>query len=99
MTDKNQQEKNAAQRQVDLLMNAFDKAQENGGVWLNKDSKAAPKFYQQGLALSPFNALILGLQRIRTTIRQPEYTLFTEARKHGESVLSGQKSVPFNWYN
>jgi antirestriction protein ArdC len=28
-----------------------------------------------------------------------EYTLFTEARKRGESVLSGQKGDPFNWYN
>ena len=38
MTEKNQQEKNAAERQVELLVNAFDKAQENGGVWLNKES-------------------------------------------------------------
>ena len=28
MTEKNQQEKNAAERQVALLVNAFDKAQE-----------------------------------------------------------------------
>lgn len=99
MTDKNQQEKNAAQRQVDLLMNAFDKAQENGGVWLNKDSKAAPKFYQKGLAISPFNALILGLHSDQNDYKTAEYTLFTEARKRGESVLSDQKGVPFNWYN
>ena len=42
MTEKNQQEKNAAERQVALLVNAFDKAQENGGVWLNKDGKKSP---------------------------------------------------------
>ena len=47
MTEKNQQEKNAAQRQVDLLTNAFEMAKENGGVWLNKDSKQAPKFYRK----------------------------------------------------
>jgi hypothetical protein len=47
MTEKNQQEKNAAERQVELLTNAFDKAQENGGVWLNKDGKQAPKFYRK----------------------------------------------------
>ena len=51
MTEKNQQEKNAAERQVELLTNAFDKAQENGGVWLNKDSKQAPKFYQKGVVI------------------------------------------------
>ena len=39
MTEKNQQEKNAAERQVELLVNAFDKAQENGGVWLNKEAR------------------------------------------------------------
>ena len=51
MTEKNQQEKNAAERQVELLTNAFDKAQENGGVWLNKDSKQTPKFYQKGVVI------------------------------------------------
>ena len=61
MTEKNQQEKNAAERQVELLVNAFDKAQENGGVWLNKDGKKVPQFYQKGVTVSPFNAIILGL--------------------------------------
>ena len=42
MTEKNQQEKNAAERQVELLVNAFDKAQENGGVWLNKEWQESP---------------------------------------------------------
>ena len=51
MTEKNQQEKNAAERQVALLVNAFDKAQENGGVWLNKDGKKAPSFYQKGRSM------------------------------------------------
>jgi antirestriction protein ArdC len=99
MTEKNQQEKNAAQRQVDLLTNAFEMAKENGGVWLNKDSKQAPKFYQKGMAISPFNAIILGLHSDQNNYKTSEYTLFTEARKRGESVLSGQKGVPFNWYN
>ena len=99
MTEKNQQEKNAAQRQVDLLTNAFEMAKENGGVWLNKDSKQAPKFYQKGMAISPFNAIILGVHSDQNNYKTSEYTLFTEARKRGESVLSGQKGVPFNWYN
>jgi hypothetical protein len=92
MTEKNQQEKNAAQRQVDLLTNAFEMAKENGGVWLNKDSKQAPKFYQKGMAISPFNAIILGLHSDQNNYKTSEYTLFTEARKRGESVLSGQKA-------
>lgn len=99
MTEKNQQEKNAAERQVELLTNAFDKAQENGGVWLNKDGKQAPKFYQKGVVISPFNAIILGLHSDHNNYKTNEYTLFSEAKKRGESVQSGQKGVPFNWYN
>lgn len=99
MTEKNQQEKNAAERQVELLTNAFDKAQENGGVWLNMDSKQAPKFYQKGVVISPFNAIILGLHSDQNNYKTNAYTLFSEAKKRGESVQSGQKGVPFNWYN
>ena len=99
MTEMNQQEKNAAERQVELLSNAFDKAQENGGVWLNKESKQTPKFYQKGVVISPFNAIILGLHSDQNNYKTNEYTLFSEAKKRGESVQSGQKGVPFNWYN
>ena len=99
MTEKNQQEKNAAERQVELLVNAFDKAQENGGVWLNKDGKKVPQFYQKGVTVSPFNAIILGLHSDQSNYKTNEYTLFTEAKKRGESVQSGQKGVPFYWYN
>ena len=99
MTEKNQQEKSAAERQVALLVNAFDKAQENGGVWLNKDGKKAPSFYQKGVSVSPFNAIILGLHSDQDNYKTNEYTLFSEAKKRGESVQSGQKGVPFYWYN
>lgn len=99
MTEKNQQEKNAAERQVALLVNAFDKAQENGGVWLNKDGKKVPSFYQKGVSISPFNAIILGLHSDQDNYKTNEYTLFSEAKKRGESVQSGQKGVPFYWYN
>jgi antirestriction protein ArdC len=99
MTEKNQQEKNAAEKQVALLVNAFDKAQENGGVWLNKDGKKAPSFYQKGVSISPFNAIILGLHSDQDNYKTNEYTLFSEAKKRGESVQSGQKGVPFYWYN
>ena len=74
MTEKNQQEKNAAERQVALLVNAFDKAQENGGVWLNKDGKKAPSFYQKGVSISPFNAIILGLHSDQDNYKTNEYT-------------------------
>ena len=84
---------------MELLVNAFDKAQENGGVWLNKDGKKAPQFYLKGVTVSPFNAIILGLHSDQSNYKTNEYTLFTEAKKRGESVQSGQKGVPFYWYN
>ena len=99
MTEKNLQERNAAERQVPLLVNAFDKAQENGCVWLNKDGKKAPQFYLKGVTISPFNAIILGLHSDQDNYKTNEYTLFSEAKKRGESVQSGQKGVPFYWYN
>ena len=99
MTEKNLQERNAAERQVALLVNAFDKAQENGCVWLNKDGKKAPQFYLKGVTISPFNAIILGLHSDQDNYKTNEYTLFSEAKKRGESVQSGQKGVPFYWYN
>ena len=99
MTEKNQQEKNAAERQAALLANAFDKAQENGGVWLNRDSKQAPRLYQKAVVISPFNAIILGLHSDQNNYKTNAYTLFSEAKKRGESVQSGQKGVPFYWYN
>ena len=89
MTEKNQQEKNAAERQVELLTNAFDKAQENGGVWLNKDSKQAPKFYQKGVVISPFNAIILGLHSDQNNYKTNEYTLFSEAKKRAAGMGYG----------
>jgi len=99
MTEKNQQEKMAAERQVELLSSALDKAAENGGVWLNSKGKTAPQFYKKNVTVSPFNALILGLHSDQNGYKTNEYTLFSEAKKRGESVQSKEKGVPFLWYN
>ena len=42
MTEKNQQEKMAAERQVELFTHAFEKAKDNGGVWLDNKGRKAP---------------------------------------------------------
>ena len=45
MTEKTPQEKAAMERQTALFEQAFEKAKQNGGVWLNADGKKAPAFY------------------------------------------------------
>ena len=50
MTEKNQQEKMAAERQVELFTHAFEKAKDNGGVWLDNKGRKAPGLYQKQFA-------------------------------------------------
>lgn len=99
MTEKTQQEKNAAERQVALLASALESSRTHEGVWLNPKGKAAPRFYPKGVAVSAFNAVILGLHSDQNGYKTNEYTLFSEAKKRGESVQAKEKGVPFLWYN
>lgn len=99
MTEKAQQEKNAAERQVALLTDALESARTHEGIWLNTKGKAAPRFYPRGVSVSAFNAVILGLHSDQNGYKTNEYTLFSEAKKRGESVQAKEKGVPFLWYN
>lgn len=99
MTEKNQQEKMAAARQVELFTRAFEKAKDNGGVWLDNKGRKAPGLYQKHLQVSPFNAIILGMHADQHNYKTNQYTLFSEAKKRGESVQTKEKGVPFLWYN
>lgn len=99
MTEKNQNEKNAAARQVELLAGALEQARQNDGVWMNASGKVHPRFYPQGVTISPFNALILALHSDQNQYSTNAYTLFSEAKKRGESVKGQEKGVPFVWYN
>lgn len=99
MTEKNQQEKMAAARQVELFTRAFDKAKDNGGVWLDNKGRKAPGLYLKQLQVSPFNAIILGMHADQHNYKTNQYTLFSEAKKRGESVQTKEKGVPFLWYN
>lgn len=99
MTEKNQQEKMAAERQVELFTKAFEKAKENNGVWLDNNGRKAPGLYQKHLQVSAFNAIILGMHADQNGYKTNQYTLFSEAKKRGESVQSRERGVPFLWYN
>ena len=99
MTDKTPQERNAAERQIELLIHALANAKNNNGVWLNATGKTAPRFYPKGATVSAFNSLTLALHSDKNGYDTNQYTLFNEARHRGESVLAKEKGVPFNWYN
>ena len=99
MTEKSPQEQQAAQRQVELLTQALEKAKTNGGVLLNAEGKTAAQFYPKGTIVSPFNSLTLALHSDAMEYKTNLYTLFSEAKKRGESVQTGQKGVPFVWYS
>jgi antirestriction protein ArdC len=98
MTEKNQAEQNAAQRQKELLAEALEKARANGGAFLNAEGKTAPRLYPGGNAVSPFNSLILSLHSERNGYKTNLYMPFPEAKKRGDSVQAGEKGVPFVWY-
>ena len=71
MTEKTQQEKNAAERQVALLSDALESARTHDGIWLNTKGKAAPRFYPRGVSVSAFNAVILGLHSDQNGYKTP----------------------------
>lgn len=80
MEEKNQQEKMAVARQVELFENAFNKAKENGGIWLENDGRKAPRLYLKPLQISAFNAIILGMHSDQNGYKTNQYTLFSEAK-------------------
>ena len=98
MKEKSAQEKNAAERQVSLITYALSKAAGNNGVWLNEEGKQYPRFYPKGAAVSPFNAMVLGLNSDKNGYATNLYTLFSEAKKRVEAVMAHERGVPFNWY-
>ena len=99
MTEKSQSEQNAAQRQKELLAEALERARTEGGRLLNTNGKTAPRLYPGDVAVSPFNALVLALHSDRNGYKTDLYTTFSGAKKRNEAVQTGEKGVPFIWYN
>lgn len=99
MNQKSKQEELAEQRHIELLTGALDRAKANGGLFLNADSKLRPQIYLKGTTVTSFNALMLALNSDEMGYKTNLYSTFTEARKRGDAVLTGQKGVPFVWYS
>ena len=98
MKEKSQFEKNAADKQVELLSGALNGAVSAGGHWLNATGKGYPKFYPAGVAVSPFNALFMALHSDKNGCKSNLFTLYSEAKARGESVKEHEKGVPFLLY-
>lgn len=99
MTEKSKQETIAAQRQTELLCDALERAKNNGGILFNQSGKLEPSLYPKGTDVSAFNAIMLALHSDSAGFKTNQYVLFSEAKKRGESVQTGQKGVPFLWYS
>lgn len=99
MKEKSQFEKNAADKQVELLSEALSGAVNAGGHWLNATGKGYPKFYPTGVAVSPFNALFMALHSDKNGCKSNLFTLYSEAKARGASVRENEKGVPFLFYN
>lgn len=99
MKEKSQFEKNAAEKQVELLSEALSGAVNASGHWLNATGKGYPKFYPTGVAVSPFNALFMALHSDKNGCKTNLFTLYSEAKSRGASVREHEKGVPFLFYN
>ena len=89
----------AAERHVNLLLDALEKAKTSGGVWLNAEGHSRAKMYPNSVNVSPFNALVMNLHTDANGYRTPMYLSFNTAKDNDLSVMKGQKGVPFIWYN
>lgn len=99
MKEKTAAEQNAANKEVELISAALEKARINGGYWLNTTSRMPPKFYPKGVSIRAFNALTLGLHSEQGGYKSALYTTFKDAKNQDAAVLAKQQSAPFHWYN
>ncbi len=99
MKEKSQAEKIAAERQVELLSTALSNAASAKGYWLNASGKTYPKFHPKGLAVSPFNALVMSLHSDQSGSKTNLFMPFSEAKRQGIAVREHERGVPFLFYN
>ena len=91
--------KTVAERQSEILVAALEKAEKNGGVLMNADSKTMPVLMNKHMRVAPVNAIMMAMHGDLNDAKTYVYTQFSESKKRGESVRSGMKGVPFTWKN
>lgn len=91
--------KTGVERQAEILVEALERASQNGGILLNEKEKLAPHFYNKKLTISPVNALVMALHSDQGEFQTNAYTLYNETQNRNEAVKKGQKGMPFVWVN
>lgn len=91
--------KSGAERQAEILVAALERASQNGGVLLNSTQKLAPHFYDKPMRITPANALIMAMHSDQGEFKTNGYTMYNETHNRNETVMKGQKGVPFVWTN
>ena len=99
MKEKSKIEKNAEERQINLLSAALGDASDAKGYWLNASGKGYPRMYPHGVSASPFNALFMALHSDKNGCKTNLFTLFSDAKARGTSVREHEQGVPFLYYN
>lgn len=99
MKEKSTIEKNAEEKQINLLSTALAEASEAKGYWLNASGKGYPRLYPNGVSASPFNALFMALHSDRNGCKTNLFTLYSDAKARGTSVRENEQGVPFLYYN
>ena len=70
----------AVARQVELFENAFNKAKENGGIWLENDGRKAPRLYLKPCRFLPSMPSYWVCTVTRTVTRPTNIHFFSEAK-------------------
>ena len=97
MKEKSQIEKNAEERQIELLSTALNEASNAGGHWLNAAGKGFPKFYPRGVAVSPFNGLFMALHSDRNGCKTNLFTLYSDATPQPRNTVDIHKNAVFTY--
>lgn len=99
MAEESHPKKTGAERQTEILVAALERASQNGGVLINGSQKAAPRFYDKPLRITPVNALIMAMHADQNGFKTNSYIMFNDTHNRSEAVKRGQKGVPFIWTN
>lgn len=91
--------KTGAERQTEIFVAALERASQNGGVLLNGSQKAAPRFYDKTMLITPVNALVMAMHADQSGFKTNSYIMFNDTHNRSEAVKKGQKGVPFIWTN
>ena len=99
MAEENITKKTGAERQMEVLVAALERAREKDGILLNATPKTMPRFYDKSLRITPVNALVMAMHSDNGDFKTNVYTMFNETHDRSEAVKKGQKGVPFIWQN